>query len=846
MPPLITFSGCQPCSLRKEWPWLRHPQMPVATPTEPSEYRVMAIGEAPGETEDTQGIPFVGTTGKLLRENIPTQWKNKLYWSNTVRCRPPKNRKPIEQEIQCCSLYQERDLDIIKPQAILVLGDYALKYFWPTAWVTGMRGIPFPIELPDKSTTWCYGSFHPSYVAHSERKDYDTGEKVNTVLPVFRNDLRRFFEQVPYFAANPPTIQHPPKKEFLYPKTEQEVLNLFDRLKDPYAVDLETFKLKPYMRDARIITAGFSDGDITFAFPVRWPGGFSDWGLRAFNTIMRKDKTWIAQHANFEYSWIWDSTKKHDQKFHDIEVLARLIHKRKGLGSLDDLSRIYLGVDIKKLTDVDKNRLLDYPQEKVLEYNAIDAWAEYLIYWILMEKAIEDQNIVDNYFRIINACKSTVGMELHGLPVSLEESAARQKELLVKMREMEVQSRQIQEVREFEHEEKKIFQISSPEVVGHVLVSYCGIQLPKTEGSEKKGKDQYSTSEDDLAPLLGKHPLVDLTLDFREVQKLLSTYIEPILSGEVLGADGMLHPSYTTVRTATYRLSAELPNIQNFPKRKNRQIRRQVIAPPGHLMAAFDYGQLEARVLCMYSRDPVLSYIMAEQAKAIVKGDEATVKKLDIHWKWLYRILEVYPQYMDRLRNVSGEKTEKGILKAGRTIIKTDFVFASFYGSVARSLSNRTQIPLNITNQILEEFWTEYAKVKEWINQQFEYYNKNGEVKSGTGRIRNENLPGNEVINTPVQGLAAELVLEAQNALFFRSLQEDLYLMPRINIHDDLVFILPEDNEDRTEQYIKEIGKEIVKARFPFVNVPLMTECRVGKNFCDLESITNFVGEYNA
>lgn len=835
--PLITFSGCEPCSLRKEWPWLHTPQMPVSVPKEASDYRVMMVGEGPGETEDSFGTPFVGKTGKYLRNEIPGYWKDKLYWTNCVRCRPPKNRTPTTEEVSCCSVYQERDLDIIKPQAILAIGDIALKYFWPTAWVTGMRGIPFPIELGDGFTSWCVTTFHPSYVTRQERKD-DAGNLVNTMLPVFRNDIRNFFDRIPYFANNPPTIQRPPKEKFHYPTTKQQALNLFSQLKQPFCVDLETFKLKPYMRDARIIVAGFSDGETTFSFPVNWPSHPSSmWGMEAFQEMMLRGGRWIAQHANFEYAWIWDATKTHQHDFDDIEVLARLIHKKKGVGSLDDLSRIYLGIDIKALTGIDKNRLLDYPIEKVLEYNAIDAWAEKLIFDILIKIALADPNIIDNYYRILAATKSTVGMELDGLTVDLTEGERLQKDIYVKLRQYEQDAEKIPEVIEFKQKEKKFFSLSSDETVGHVLVMYCGIDLPKTDSQK-----QYSTSQDFLEPLAGKHPLVDLRLDFKEVQKLASTYIDPILSGALLGKDGLLHPQYTTVHTATYRLSSELPNIQNFPKRKNRHIRRQVVAPPGYILAAFDYGQLEARVLCMFSKDPNLSLAMTEQAKAIAAGDEAKTIEYDIHWKWLYRIIDIYPEYMDRLAKVSGETAEKAILKGGRTIIKTDFVFATFYGSQVRSLSARTGIPLDKMEVVWNEFWSEYSKAKEWVDAQFVQYFETGQVASITGRIRNEVLPGNEVINTPVQGSAAELVIEAQNALFFKSIEEDKHLKPRINIHDDLLFIFPDGND--LEQYITTTGQEIVAVRFPFINVPLMTECRVGYNWCDLSAVVSFTGDY--
>lgn len=808
--------------------------MPVIPPKISSPYRLMIVGEAPGADEDLLGRPFVGKAGRILRDNMPTGWEDQVYWTNTVRCRPTKdnhkaNRTPEQHEIKCCSSYLQNDLVKIKPHAILALGDIALKWFWEDANVTKMRGVPFPTKLKDGTTSWVVTSFHPSYIMRQNREDFDTRTIVNPFLPVFKNDLKDFFSRAEWFSCNPPKVYEPPlnkekKLDFIYPKTPQEVLALFLKLEEPFAVDLETIKFRPYMRDARILTAAFSDGKITFAYPVCWPGA-AGWGLSVFNEMMSMDRHWIAQGAAMEYNWIWASTGKWDQKFEDTEALARLLHRRTGLGKLAVLSRIYLGFDSKQYLGFDSGDLLQhlkYPLETVLEYNALDAWSEKHIFDILVEK-VSDMDI-QNYIRIIDTIKSTVAMERKGLEVDLTASERLQKYFQGKMAVIEQKAREVEEVTTFEKKEGRTFRLSEPETVGDVLVNYCGIELPKTE----KGK-QYSTDEKDLEKFVGKHPLIDIILDSRGVAKLLSTYIDPVLSGQLFGTDGLIHPQYKVCHVATYRLSSELPNIQNWPKRANSEIREQIVAPKGHILAAYDYGQLEGRVIAMFSRD-----------KNLIKS---FITEEDIHWKWLYRIIDLYPDYMDRLKRISGETEEKAILKAGRTIIKTDFVFASFYGATSKSLHNRTQIPFNIADRVWQEFWACYPQAKEWVDGQFRLYSEKGYVQSLTDRVRNEVLKGNEPCNSPSQGTAAELVLEAQNALFSKSMAEDPYYQPRINIHDDLVFVFPDDDKILGD-YVESTGKEIVEPRFPFVTVPLSSECRVGYNWNSLEKVHIFNGPY--
>jgi DNA polymerase I-like protein with 3'-5' exonuclease and polymerase domains/uracil-DNA glycosylase len=277
--------------------------------------------------------------------------------------------------------------------------------------------------------------------------------------------------------------------------------------------------------------------------------------------------------------------------------------------------------------------------------------------------------------------------------------------------------------------------------------------------------------------------------------------------------------------------NSENPNIQNFPKRKNREIRRIIIPGKGHVIVPIDFGQLEARIIAMVSRDKVL-------CQSIINGE-------DIHSVWLNKVLEAYPDYLIRLADKTGETDEKKIRKGGRTIIKTDFVFASFYGSSAKSCARKTGVPLKIMEGIAEEFWYVHRGVKRWIDTQRSNYQQTGDVPTITGRVRHAVVPGNEVINNPIQGVAADIVLEAQNELSILSRQrKDPYLHPRINVHDDITFILPNSDEE-IARYIEEIMPIMVKVRFPWQIVPLSVECSLGeKNWADVEELTTYTGDY--
>ena len=839
MPLLINFEGCNTCSLKLDWPKLHSPVMPMTSPREQSPYRVMILGEGPGKEEDEQNRQFVGKTGQYLREYMPKDWINKVYWNNVVRCRPTSedgrsNRAPTEREIKCCSVHLKKDILDLRPHAILGIGAEALNYFWgedPPS-ISKIRGIPFPIQVGDH-ICWLFCTYHPSYVVRAERENWGDGTTTNPVLPVFKHDLRTFFDTVPRFVT-PPNIQLPPKN-IVYPKSYDEAMVLYKKMKDPYARDYETTKLKPYHRDSKLLTAAYSDGNLTFAFPVNWPGDTNPWGMQFLKDTSADGREWVAQHAVMELIWTMAKTGVRKINFHDLEVVARLNHKRSGLGSLDVISRIYLGVNIKELTNktlagkmlgpLDKSRLNEYSLEQILEYNGLDSWSEIVLFKQLVNFLPDNQ--FENYLRSIETIKSTAAMELYGLPVDLKQSEIQEKQLLIKMKEYELAARQLPEVKEFEAKERKPFSLSKTQVLAHVLINYCGIELENT--APRGAPPKYSVDEEIIEKLADKHPLIPLRLNFVEVQKLKSTYVLPILNQKILGVDGLLHPSYKVIHTKTYRLSSEDPNQQNWPHRKNPEVRRQVVPPPGYMFLSADYGQLEARVLAMASKDQELN-------RSIINNE-------DIHSYWLNKCIDRYPQYMDRLRIKTGETEEKKVRQAGRTIIKTDFVFASFYGSIAKSIANRTAIPLDICNELLEEFWYKYKGAKTWIDGQHRRYQQTGTVQSLTGRIRDEVLPGNEVINTPIQGSAAEIVLEGQNALHDMSFQDFCYL-PRISVHDCLDFFVPEGNDDKVEYYIKTISDEMVKPRFSFITTPLMVEFKMGYNWCDLIDVGKFTGSW--
>lgn len=801
--------GCDACGLKEEWPQLTSPKLSLCGAIDGD---ILALGEGPGFEEDRQGDVFIGESGQFLRNHLPRRFVDRIAFTNTVRCRPPKNRNPTPQEIHACSVFFDADILDHDFKAILGVGSVPLSKFVDTP-ISFIRGTKFPVQIGDK-VLWYFPIFHPAFVL---RKGRDRSAE----YPVFAEDLRIFFKEVDKW--KPARIEHASPQSVISVFTEEEARVLLGKMKPPLAVDIETTKLRPYERDALILTAAFSDGNTTFAFPVEHPGGRTDWGLR-FLLEVTSDTPWIAHNAAFELSWFLFFAKKYNIPWkvgtiEDSMALGRIYHQRERLLNLGILSRIHLGVNVKKLTDVNASQIMSYTLDEILPYNGLDAWASARIFQILRDQ-VDDYN----YNHIIGAVKSTTHMELMGLPISLDAANHLKSEWTHVAGEQTKAAKTLYEVRCFEKDRRIEFNIGSNDHVAAALTEYGKIKLPKT----KTGK--LSTDDEVLLKDAAENPLTAIVLHFREARKHESTYIDPILNVPNLYEDGNLHPTYSTMLTATLRHSSSGPNIQNFPKRKHREFRRVITAPPGHVIVAFDYGQLEARIYAMATKDKELC--------------DSFINKEDIHRRWLNRVLELYPAYIERLAEKVNETEEDKILEKGRDIIKTDFVFATFYGSLPETTANHTGIPFPITRQLTSEFWDLYAGANKWVKARRHEYQDTGKTRTLTGRVRFDVMGGNECINTPIQGTGADIVIDAQNELSETAFaMDDMYLHPRINVHDDLTMILPAQ-ENKLDEYILHITQVMTKVRHQFQCVPLMVDAKIGDNWADMEFIGQFAGDY--
>ena len=353
------------------------------------------------------------------------------------------------------------------------------------------------------------------------------------------------------------------------------------------------------------------------------------------------------------------------------------------------------------------------------------------------------------------------------------------------------------------------FNISSPKQLGDVLFNKLNLPKPVKYG---KGK-MISTAVDVLEGLAAEHDVPRLVLEYRQLTKLKSTYVDA-LPALLNPGSGRLHTSFGQTGTATGRLSSANPNLQNIPIRTElgREIRAAFTAESGHVLLAADYSQIELRLLAHFSKDPLL-------VEAYRRGD-------DIHTLTASQVFGVPPLMVTPDHRRAAKVVNFGIV----------------YGLSAFGLSQKLGIEPAEAKQFISAYFERYSGVRAFIDRTLEEARREGKVKTLFGRVRpipdinskNANLRGfaeRTAVNTPLQGTAADLIKIAMIRIDAALREQRLKSRMTLQVHDELVFEVPEAEIDVMRTLVREQLEQV----HPLI-VPLVVDIGVGANWRDLES----------
>lgn len=350
----------------------------------------------------------------------------------------------------------------------------------------------------------------------------------------------------------------------------------------------------------------------------------------------------------------------------------------------------------------------------------------------------------------------------------------------------------------------KSFNINSPRQVGEIL-----FDILRLDPRAKKSKNgQYSTAEEVLLGIKDSHPIVGKILDYRELKKLISTYITA-LPTYIDPRDGKIHTTYNQTVTATGRLSSSNPNLQNLPIRSERGqlIRRAVIPDDGCLFLSADYSQIELRLMAHLSQDPHLL--------------EAFRSGQDIHAATAAKIFGVPIEQVTKDQRRRAKTANFGII----------------YGISAFGLSQQLDCPRSEAKALIEGYFAAFPGVIDYIERQKEFARQHAYAVTLFGRKRY--LPDilshnatvrafaeRNAVNSPIQGTAADIIKIAMVTIHRRLKNEGLQAQMIMQVHDELNFNVPVGEVERVRDIVVHEMQNVVH-----LSVPLIADCDVGPNW---------------
>ncbi|WP_231460558.1 DNA polymerase I [Pedobacter sp. Leaf132] len=497
-------------------------------------------------------------------------------------------------------------------------------------------------------------------------------------------------------------------------------------------------------------------------------------------------------------------------KWYDIDVkgklfdtmLAHYLIDPDTRHGMDVLSENYLGyspISITKLIGAkgkNQGNMRDVPVEQVVDYAAEDADITLQLAHVF-EPKLKELNAAKLAEEVENPLVYVLAdIEKEGVRIDIETLKAYSKELETDIVKFEQNVYDKAGVK---------FNLASPKQLGEVL--FDKLQLDPKAKKTKTG--QYQTGEDVLLALASKSDIVQDILDFRQLQKLKSTYVDalPLM---VNPKTGRVHTSYNQAVAATGRLSSNNPNLQNIPIRteRGREVRKAFIArDENHILLSADYSQIELRIIAEISKEENML--------------DAFSKGIDIHTATAAKVYGISIEEVDSTQRRNAKAVNFGII----------------YGQSAFGLSQNLGIPRKEAAELIEQYFNQYPGIKRYMSDTMNFARENGFVETIMGRRRylrdinsaNQTVRGfaeRNAINAPIQGSAADMIKIAMINIHKEMKAQKLQSTMTMQVHDELVFDVVKSEKDIMKAIIQDKMANAIK-----LSVPIVLEIGEGENW---------------
>lgn len=750
----------------------------------PSPCDIMIIGEAPSfRRSDQAAAPFSRQSEKLLFQLLQEVGisGDQCYITNVVHCPPPENQTPSTSEVKACMEYLLEEIDQVKPQYVLLLGATALKGVLRKSKITQIHGT-----FIEKDGITYLPTFHPAAVLRDPSK-----------MDLLRSDLRKFAQLT---LGYDPTLAH--ELSYVVITSLDQFNACLDDLRQSPAVafDLETSGLDMFEDGAKIHCLGLAT-----LHGTQWilPMSPFDGGEPVFDYATQKmmieslaevlsSRKVIGHNAKFDNKWLRVIFGVRFPLTFDTMIAAHLLDENISAG-LKYQAKIHFNAPDYDLSTSEKKGNVD--PSRLYKYCAYDVYFTALLYQKFKSDLNNDPALKKVFmWLMMPAVEVFEEIELNGVFVNQEKMSQLEKELRARLDDLKAKLESL----------APGINWNSPKQVGDVLYNQWGIApLEYT----KKGLP--STAGPVLQRLKNLHPGVNTLLEYREVHKQLSGFIEGwrrFIHGD------RMHPNFRLTGTVTGRLSCSEPNLQQVPR--DPKIRSLITAPPGWTFVEADYSQIELRVAAMLSGDPMMIDIFNRE-----DGDIHTTTAIAVSGK----------------REVTKEERKKA--KA----INFGFLYgmgATKFREYARDKYGQ-DLTMEEAIRFRQRFFDLYAELPRWHMKQRDIVKMYGQVRTLTGRIRH--LPGvfspseelrasaeRQAINTPVQSFASDLTL-ASIIEIYRTIPRDQCRIVG-TVHDAILFEVRNEYIEEVTEQIKAIMEkpQIITEKFGIrLPVPLVSDLEV-------------------
>ncbi len=592
-------------------------------------------------------------------------------------------------------------------------------------------------------------------------------------------------------ASPPPAPSTQERLPYRLLKTVEETKTLLKRLAkvDKLVIDTETIDL-----EGELIGIAFGWSATESAYlplaPV-YPGGVPIEEVRADLQKVLNSKTIkkIGHNLKYDLAVLSRAGLPVEGVWFDTMIAASLLATGPMSIRLDDLSISELGfrkISIAELIGAKKSApMTDVPAEQLAEYSCEDA----LITWRLFEHyfpQLEDRSFKRVFYEIEMPLMSVLEkMEARGITIDLKHLKNLSKKLAERLTALQAS---------IQKEAGETFNVNSPIQLKTILFEKLNLET----AGVKRMKSGLSTDAETLSKLKEAHPIVPMLLEYRELSKLMSTYIETL--PKLADANGRVHTTYSQLGAATGRLASNNPNLQNIPIRTElgTDVRRAFVAGPGKILLGADYSQIELRIVAHMSNDPKLI--------------ETFTNGQDVH------------KAVSDLLNVD-RRTAKAIN------------YGIIYGLGSNALANDLGISIGQAKEHIEHYLDQFPGIVKYMKEMREQAHSQGYVETLFGRRRylpdiHSPNPGlraaaeRMAINSPAQGTNADLVKLAMVELD-RTLPEGAAML--LSIHDELVFEIEPDQLAKIAKLVREKMSNVMELK-----VPITVEVKSGPNWADL------------